>query len=121
MLNYLSQTEMHKLILDAFGSLLKGHAKFRAATIDSDRLIETSDKRFISLFEAYRAHPSADRLEEELRKLLHRSENICLVLWQAALAMLTYRNACKALQFGIVSPDEWIQFVSAEDSDILIG
>ena len=112
---------MHKLILDAFGSLCKGHAKFRGANIDSERLIETSDKRFLSLFEAYRAQPSMDRLHGELRKLLHKSENICLVLWQAVLAMLTNRNACKVLRFGIESPDEWIQFILAQDSDILIG
>jgi hypothetical protein len=119
-LNHVPRVEMHKLILGALWSLCKGHEKFRAATVDTAKMIETSDKRFLSLFESYRTQQSTD-LQGELRKLLHKSENICLVLWQAVLAMITYRNACKALQFGIESPDEWIQFMFAQDSDILIG
>ncbi|RXW22520.1 hypothetical protein EST38_g3344 [Candolleomyces aberdarensis] len=117
----MNSDEVHDLVLNTFGTLCKGHSKFRAATLDYGKLGETSDKRFLSIFEAYKAHPSTDRLEEELRRLLHKSENICLVLWQAVLATLAYWNACKALRFGIESPDEWIQFILAQDSDILIG
>ncbi|KAJ2931062.1 hypothetical protein H1R20_g6027, partial [Candolleomyces eurysporus] len=121
LLAFRQQTEVHQFVLHAFGTLCKGHSKLRAATLDYEKLRATSDKRFLSIFEAYKSHPSTDCLEEELRRLLHKSENICLVLWQAVLATMAYWNACKALQFGIESPDEWIQFILAQDSDILIG
>jgi predicted ribosomally synthesized peptide with SipW-like signal peptide len=86
-----------------------------------DKLRDTSDNRFLALFEAYKTHNSVDRLEEELRKLLHKNENICLVLWQGVVATMAYWNARKAVQFGIEAPEEWIQFALAQDSDILIG
>ncbi|KAJ2929929.1 hypothetical protein H1R20_g7185, partial [Candolleomyces eurysporus] len=121
LLAFRQQTEVHQFVLHAFGTLCKGHSKLRAATLDYEKLRATSDKRFLSIFEAYKSHPSTDCLEEELRRLLHKSENICLVLWQAVLATMAYWNAYKALQFGIESPDEWIQFILAQDSDILIG
>ncbi|RXW15741.1 hypothetical protein EST38_g10110 [Candolleomyces aberdarensis] len=108
--------------LTALDALPEGHTKLRAAAVNYDKLAETSSRRFFNLFEVFMgSQQSTTLLEEELKKLLHKSENIALVLWQGSLAMLAYWNAFKVLEFVIESPEEWLQFVSALDSDIFIG
>lgn len=112
---------MHDTFLSNLALLCKGHSTLRSAAVDIDKIIKTSEKRFVDLFNSYRVHLSPNRLEEELQTLLHTPNNICLVLWQGWHGVLTYYNSCRVRRLGIEATEEWIQFVLAQDSDLLLG
>lgn len=114
-------TDVQGFFANNLGMLFNGHAKLRSAAIDLNKIIKTSEKRFIDIYSVYKAHPSVGRLEEELRKLLHNPNNICLVLWQGWLGMLAFYNATRVRRHAVEAADEWKQFVMAQDSDLLIG
>lgn len=98
------------------------HAKFRGVKdVDQIKLAETTEKRFLAMYETWKGHPNPDILEVELRKLLRTPSNICLVLLQGNLATIAYWNACKVREFALEAPEEWIQFILAQDSDVTIG
>ncbi|TEB21130.1 hypothetical protein FA13DRAFT_164848 [Coprinellus micaceus] len=117
----MAPAEMRTFIHLFMVTLSLGHSALRGAKVQEAKLAQTSAKRFKDLFDGYKVRPGQDTLEGELQKLLHTPNNLCLVLWQGALAYLAYNNACRVRKFMIGAPDEWLQFVLARDSDLCIG
>ncbi|TEB27588.1 hypothetical protein FA13DRAFT_1736437, partial [Coprinellus micaceus] len=115
----ISPSHIQNFFISNLGMLCKGHSTLRSAAINLDKIVKTSEKRFIDLFRSYRVHLSPNGLEEELQTLLHTPNNICLVLWQGWLGMLAYYNSCRVRRLGIEATEEWVQFVLAQDSYLL--
>lgn len=51
--------------------LHKGYKTYHKARVDMQKLTDTSENQFHTLFEAYMIQKSTNLIEQEIRKLLH--------------------------------------------------
>lgn len=98
--------------------------------VEFAKLINTSHGRFLKIFDGF---PTLDGfniagklndvyIQKELFALLHTNKNnIALVALQGYFALVVKWNASRILPRAREAPEEWIQFVGAEDDELFMG
>jgi len=114
-------------------NMFDAHKYFRKSPrVELGKLINTSHKRFLKIFDRF---PTLDGLNsagkltsndvyipKELFALQHTNKNnIALVGLQGYFALVVKWNASRILPRAREAPEEWIQFVGAEDDELFMG
>ena len=98
--------------------------------MEAQKLSDTSIKRFLKILDGFptvddlesAGRFSEDYIQKELLSLLDTSKNnVALVVLQGYFAVLLQWNASRVLVNAREAPEEWIQFVSADDDELFIG
>jgi hypothetical protein len=101
--------------------LHKAHRGLTHRDISLSQLFELSVDFFQSLLHKYISNPYT-RLGDDLESLLASNPaDVALVVCQGTLALQHRWNAIQILRAAREAPQEWLDFVFAEDSLILMG
>ena len=114
----------HTFALMNMEDLTEAHQYYRGPAVESWKLFQTSQDRFMRLLRKYKKAENAGRnlvdaiLRDGLLGLLHYNpNNISLIVYQGFLATVARWNCCRVLSRAREVPEEWIKFVIADDDD----
>lgn len=101
----------------------KAHQHYRSPRAVPERMLTTSQERFLRLFRAYQAHSAGieTTINSELQDLQRNSNNIALVLYQVFIGLTVHWNAGRIIGRSREVPTAWSRFVSADDDYIYLG
>lgn len=101
------------------------HRHFRSPRVEVDRLLTTSQDRFLHLLKEVKPVDNVRSdisIQEELQNLLQSNKNnVALVVLQGLLGMISLWNSSRVLSRAREAPAEWIRFVGADDDEVFIG
>jgi len=110
--------------------ILEAHKYFRSPRVELIKLISTSHDRFIRILNNFPpvddlndcGRLSKEYIRQELLTVVHTNKNnVALVAIQGLFAVLSQWNASRILLRARESPEEWIQFVGADDDELFMG
>jgi hypothetical protein len=105
-----------------FTNVVEAHQLLRSPAVTKSQLMRTSGERFRGLFKSYLENHDISPIRVQLQALLNpRPQNVALVVTQGVYAFFARWNAERILARIRKAPEEWIEFVVAEDDYVLIG
>lgn len=103
----------------------EAHKHFRSPRVEVERLLTTSQDRFLHLLNESKPVDNVRSdipIQRELQNLLQSNKNnVALVVLQGLLGMISLWNSSRILSRAREAPDEWIRFVGADDDEVFIG